>query len=290
MTATVEVQPPTGLQPSDRVRALVALLDRSTTPCRVEGVAGLALPSSGSSRPLAVSQVDLDGGATPVAIPAGGSAYAGLEWTSAPGCPRVDGFALRPSAARPGEVAALVDSPAAASGAAVLRLCGGAVDLTPWQPSAMGAVGFPDSFGSGGPACAPEALLARLVLGPPTATGAMSGELVLAARGGACVVGGFPGLHFVDRTGDAVETSVADGEASSPRVELTPGVVGVAALTVTPALLGPVEGTRADCATGLAVSVGGSMLAGRLEVPGRAVCPGSFLTVAALRPLAASTR
>ncbi|HEY1733135.1 MAG TPA: DUF4232 domain-containing protein [Acidimicrobiales bacterium] len=140
------VQPPDAGQAADRTRALVVVSDVSAAPCLVGGVATLSALSKGASHQLAVHRIVPAGSASVVTVSTGASGFAGIEWTSGPGCLAIAGFEL----SLPGQHSDLpVDVVGAGSPMSPLDVCAGTVEIGPFSASADGSLSFSAS-GAGG--------------------------------------------------------------------------------------------------------------------------------------------
>ena len=141
-----DVQPRGGLQPSARTRALVVLTDLTGPACTVKGFATVEASVGGRSRPLEVSQVDQPAAPVTVVLQAGGSAFAGLEWTTAGGCPAVSAFQIiLPDGGVPLPVGVVVPG----GSGMPFALCAGSLELGPFAATSEGTVDFADSAGAG---------------------------------------------------------------------------------------------------------------------------------------------
>jgi hypothetical protein len=141
-----DVQPRGGIQPSARTRALVVLTDLTGPTCVVKGFATIEASVGGRPRLFEVSHVDQPGAPVAVVLQAGGSAFAGLEWTTAVGCPEVSAFSLiLPGGGVPLPVGVVVPG---GSGMPV-ALCAWSLELGPFAATSEGTVDFADSAGAG---------------------------------------------------------------------------------------------------------------------------------------------
>lgn len=163
--ASLVIQPTTGSQPDNRVRALVVVTDIGGT-CTLDGFPRLwAARAGGAWSSLALQGVDLPARPQPVTLQGGASAYAGVEWTTGvgPACSSVRALEV----AWPGSGSPTGISVGGAESTPVTpAVCAGGALATPLQSSAASTVAFPDATGSGLPACTPANLHTTTALAP----------------------------------------------------------------------------------------------------------------------------
>jgi hypothetical protein len=213
--ASFDIQPPTGPQPVDRVRALVVLTDASAQACRVDGWAGVGAVVGGVAVSVPVVRVDQPGDPAGVDLEPGASAFAGVEWTSESSCPAVSSWVVTPPD-QDATVPVEVDAP---GGSGVpLYLCAGNFDEGPLEATTEGTVAFPDSVGNGLPECSPAVLRATLATVAGTGgSGVTAARLVLTNAGsGSCLTGGYVGLQLISAAGGRLPTKVVRAPAPDP--------------------------------------------------------------------------
>ncbi|HET9071584.1 MAG TPA: DUF4232 domain-containing protein [Acidimicrobiales bacterium] len=163
--ASLVIQPTTGSQPDNRVRALVVVTDVGGT-CTLDGFPRLwAARAGGAWSSLALQGVDLPAKPQPVTLQGGASAYAGVEWTTGvgPACSSVRALEVAwPGSGNPTGISV----GGAESTPVTPAVCAGGALATPLQSSAASTVAFPDATGSGLPACTPANLHTTTALAP----------------------------------------------------------------------------------------------------------------------------
>jgi hypothetical protein len=145
LRVSFDLQPTGGTQPADRTRALIVLTDMASGTCMLEGYAAIDAVEADHWKSLDLRDIAQPGSPGPVVLDSGGSAFAGIEWTAAEGCPEVAAFRLRlpePGAALPVVVAV-------PGGESPVVVCPDDVELGPFTPTSQGTVDFPDSVGAG---------------------------------------------------------------------------------------------------------------------------------------------
>jgi hypothetical protein len=122
------------------------LTDLSVAACTLQGYAAIDVVESDHWKILDVRHFAPPGSTDPVVLPGGGSAFSGMEWTSALGCPLVSAFRLLlPGRRAPMHVVVAV--PGGDTGP--VAVCTADVELGPFTPLSQGTVQFPDSVHAG---------------------------------------------------------------------------------------------------------------------------------------------
>lgn len=245
---TFAVQAPGAAQPPNRIRVLVTFTNSSSSPCTVDGFAGIGagLGTSGTDS-IPVNRVQIPGAPGPVTVAPGANAYAGAEWTSQASCSQVRSFELTP----PNSSSSASVRVVAPNGAKVpLYLCPEGIDLGPFEATTTGVVAFPDSTGAAGPPVCTAADLSGTftpVLGSQGA-GQLTGRIVLTNTTGApCLVGGYLGLQLIGATGSPLPTNVVQAAGNASSITLQPTAAVSAAARFSPDIAGPGDAQTGPC-------------------------------------------
>jgi Protein of unknown function (DUF4232) len=130
-----------GLPPTDGA-GMIVLTNRSSSPCILQGYAGVGMISGNGSR-LGMQDVNLSTAGTPakVDLASGDSAYQGVDFASVAACPAVaDAAITAPGTNTPSMVPMHYASGGSQGTNGPLRLCPGVMNLGPLQPTQAAAL------------------------------------------------------------------------------------------------------------------------------------------------------
>lgn len=210
---TIQPQPPSSVQPADRMRSLIGVTNRGRLPCSLNGF-GQLLVGSSNPAPLPASDVDVPSAPVPLVVDPDSTAFAGVEWTTGVSCG--PSRPLRVSLSWGNDTSVPVVWTGGASGEPI---CSWSVSLGPFVANAQEDAAFPDAVSSGIPACGVSWLSADY----QALTQNQADVVVKNASTSVCSIEGSLEIGMVGSGGGGDQLAVSEWSDAIPTDELQPG-------------------------------------------------------------------